>query len=65
MKSNRRSLTNRHADRDLGLAATSPQWGVPERTIGVEWGIARDEKQLVDRGCKDLWRMFNEAAYAR
>jgi pyruvate/2-oxoglutarate dehydrogenase complex dihydrolipoamide dehydrogenase (E3) component len=23
--------------RELGLVATSPRWGIPERTLGAEW----------------------------
>lgn len=30
-------LAARRAMRDLGLVATSPAWGIPERTAGVEW----------------------------
>lgn len=30
-------LTARRTLRDLGLVATSPEWGLPERTAGVEW----------------------------
>ncbi len=30
-------LAARRALRDLGLVATSPRWGMPESTVGVEW----------------------------
>ena len=30
-------LAARRILRELGLVATSPQWGLPERTLGVEW----------------------------
>ena len=34
-------LAARRALRDLGLVATSPQWGVPESTVGVEWECSK------------------------
>jgi hypothetical protein len=30
-------LAARRILRELGLVATSPRWGIPERTFGAEW----------------------------
>jgi hypothetical protein len=37
--------------RELGLVAVSPQWSIPERTLGVEWEH-RDELGLAACGAR-------------
>jgi hypothetical protein len=36
-------LAARRILRELGLVATSPRWGIPERTFGAEWEHSNEQ----------------------